>query len=383
VAALIGPTGPLSSGAQASPARLASPHQAATATTTVAPLTLPPVGHVFVVQLENTGFSRAFGPNSPAPYLAHTLPSMGQLLTNYYAIGHNSLDNYVAEISGQAPNLLTQLDCQTFPDVTPGLVVNGGQATGVGCVYPRSVLTIADQLSAFGLTWKGYMEDMGNNPVRDNGTTCAHPSPVGPLTIDHTQQATATDQYATRHNPFVYFHSLIDGPACAANDVPLSRLRGDLAQIGTTPNYAFITPNLCNDGHTNPCVGVNVQGTHTGGLVAANAWLETWIPTIVNSAAFKQDGLLIVTFDEAGLTDTSSCCNAPTGLGTVWPGLLPGQGGGRVGAVLISKWIRPGSVNATPYNHYSQLRSVEQLFGLSALAGASSAPAFGADVYNG
>jgi hypothetical protein len=343
----------------------------------------PPVRHVFVVQLENSGFDTTFGTGSPAPYLAKTLPAMGQLLTNYYAIGHVSLDNYLAEVSGQAPNLATQLDCQTFPDVIPGLLV-GGQTLGVGCVYPTSVLTIANQLSAFGLTWKGYLEDMGNDPVRDTGVTCAHPAPVGPLTIDHTQSATANDQYATRHNPFVYFHSIIDTPVCSANDVPFSHLAGDLAQVATTPNYAFISPNLCNDGHDATCVGVNSSGTHTGGLVAVNGWLQKWIPTILNSAAFQQDGLLIVTFDEAAITDTSGCCNPPTSLGTIWPGLLPlGQGGGRVGAVLISRWIRPGTVNPTPYNHYSQLGSIEQLFGLSPLGGASSAPTFGPDVYNG
>jgi phosphatidylinositol-3-phosphatase len=347
----------------------------------------PPARHVFVVQLENSGFDATFGPGSPAPYLAKTLPSMGQLLTNYYAIGHVSLDNYVAEVSGQAPNLVTQTDCQTFPDVVPGLLI-GGQALGAGCVYPTSVLTIANQLSAFGLTWKGYMEDMGNDPARDTGVTCAHPSPVGPLTIDHTQSATAVDQYATRHNPFVYFHSIIDTPACSANDVPLSHLAGDLAQVATTPNYAFIAPNLCNDGHDATCVGVNSGGTHAGGLVAVDGWLQKWIPAILNSAAFQRDGLLIVTFDEAAITDTSGCCNPPTSLGTIWPGLLPlgqgaGQGGGRVGAVLISRWIRPGTVNSTPYNHYSQLRSIEQLFGLNPLGGASTAPAFGPDVYDG
>ena len=84
---------------------------------------------------------------------------------------------------------------------------------GQGCVYPASVKTVANQLQAKGLSWKGYMEDMGNNPTRDSGTTCAHPA-IG--TPDQTQQASATDQYATRHNPFVYFHSIIDNPRTAA-----------------------------------------------------------------------------------------------------------------------------------------------------------------------
>ena len=71
-------------------------------------------------------------------------------------------------------------------------------------MYPATVKTVADQLEAKRLSWKGYMEDMGADPVRDGATTCAHPA-IG--TPDRTQQASAADQYATRHNPFVYFHS--------------------------------------------------------------------------------------------------------------------------------------------------------------------------------
>ena len=68
---------------------------------------------------------------------------------------------------------------------------------------------------AKGLSWRGYMEDMGNDPVRDNGVNCAHPVPNSQ---DQTQSASATDQYASRHNPFIYFHSLLDSGDCARND---------------------------------------------------------------------------------------------------------------------------------------------------------------------
>ncbi|TLY72331.1 MAG: phosphoesterase, partial [Gammaproteobacteria bacterium] len=75
------------------------------------PASLPAVRHVFVILLENQSFGVTFGKHSPAPYLAQTLPAQGALLTHYYGIGHASLDNYVALISGQAPNEQTQLDC--------------------------------------------------------------------------------------------------------------------------------------------------------------------------------------------------------------------------------------------------------------------------------
>ena len=76
----------------------------------------PPVGHVFVINLENKGFATTFGANSPAPYLAKTLRAKGNLLTQYYGTGHESLDNYQAQISGQGPNPQTQADCQLFTD---------------------------------------------------------------------------------------------------------------------------------------------------------------------------------------------------------------------------------------------------------------------------
>src|SRR5262252_1040582 len=100
---------------------------------------LPPIRHVFVLLLENQAYGVTFGSRSPAPYLARTLPARGALLTQYYAIGHASLDNYVALISGQAPNEATQLDCARFADFgasAPGLDAHG-QLAGSGCVYPR------------------------------------------------------------------------------------------------------------------------------------------------------------------------------------------------------------------------------------------------------
>ena len=71
-----------------------------------------PVRHVFLIMLENESFDRTFGPTSQAPYLARTLPPQGAFVRQYYGVGHNSLDNYVALVSGQAPNEATQKDCR-------------------------------------------------------------------------------------------------------------------------------------------------------------------------------------------------------------------------------------------------------------------------------
>ncbi|HYZ27717.1 MAG TPA: alkaline phosphatase family protein [Thermoleophilaceae bacterium] len=338
--------------------------------------TAKPPQHVFVIVLENENADTTFGPASPAPYLAQTLTAQGAFVPNYYGIGHNSLDNYIAMVSGQAPNVETQADCPMFTDFTPGIPASDGQVVGQGCVYPASVQTVADQLEARGLSWKGYMEDMGADPVRDNGTTCAHPA-VG--TPDRTEQASPDDQYATRHNPFVYFHSIIDRPACAQRDVPLDRLTGDLASTRTTPNLSFIVPDLCHDGHDATCADGG-----PGGLPAADQFLQTWVPRITSSPAYRRDGLLVVTFDEAE-NDSSACCGEQPGPNTPAPGgQSGGPGGGRTGAVLLSPSIVPGTRTSFEYNHYSLLRSIEDFFGLQHL-GYAAAPGlrpFGPDVFS-
>lgn len=334
---------------------------------------LPAITHVFIIVLENRPYDTTFGPNSPAPFLADTMTAQGALLTHYYGTGHFSLDNYISMISGQAPNKETQADCGAYIDFVQTGTAADGQAIGKGCIYPAKVLTIADQLEEQHLTWKGYMEDMGNDPTREPAT-CGHVA-VGARDVTH--RATPTDQYAAKHNPFMYFHSVIDEPSCQTNVVPLTRLVADLQSAATTPNYSFIAPSLCHDGHDTPCVN-----GEPGGLTSANAFLAKWVPRIVQSPAFRQDGLLIVTFDEAAFADATACCDEQTGPNTDKPG-VHGPGGGRIGAVLISPFITPGTVSNTPYNHYSMLKSVEDLFHLSHLgyAGRAGLVGFGADVY--
>jgi hypothetical protein len=370
------------------------------------------VKHVFVIMLENKTYSETFGASSAAPYLAQTLPAKGALLTNYYGTGHVSLDNYISFVSGQSPTVQTDNDCTTgFNPITPATITTDGyaQVQGSGCIYPASVKTVADQLAAAGLTWKAYMGDMGNDPSRESAT-CGHPA-VG--TIDNTQVAEAPtassptgDAYATRHNPFMYFQSIIGSPAaCNSNVVNLATaLPSDLQSVSSTANLTFITPNLCDDGHDNPCA---IDGK-PGGLVRINAFLQKWVPIIMSSPAYQQDGLLLITFDESdystvglvGGTETiawngATCCNEQEGpnLGA-FPqsaSLTAGSasytlvkqsfGGDLVGAVLLSKFIAPGTVSSTPYNHYSALASIESIFGLSRLGYANGAAPFGSDVF--
>lgn len=348
--------------------------------------TLPPIHHVWVIEMENKSYDDTFA--GPQTFLGRTLPGQGALLRQYFGIGHVSTDNYIAEISGQAPNPLTQGDCVRYSDFQGSSQLDSdGQVTGQGCVYPSSVHTLADQLEAAQLTWKAYMEDMGNDPNRESAT-CGHPD-LG--STDNTQHAAADDQYATRHDPFVYFHSIIDNAdRCQSHVVALDALGHDLRSVDTTPSFSFITPNLCNDGHDDRCVGTNLSGSHVGGAPAMDGWLQKYVPLITASPAYQHDGLVIVTFDEADTDATEACCQEPTGPNTDAPG-GNGPGGGRVGTILLSRFIRPGTLSDVPYNHYSLLRSLEDLFGIRTggadghghlgFAGQAELRPFGADIF--
>ncbi len=226
------------------------------------------IDHVLLIEFENEGYNATFGRGSPATYLNDTLRPKGELLQNYYAVGHDSLDNYIAQVSGQAPTEDTQADCAdngfAIANVAPGTLdenqaANPGQVDGEGCVYPASVKTIASQLDAkyppnkttHVAAWRAYEQDMGNTPARDGGTPdptggtdCGHPS-IG--STDTAEVATPTDQYTTRHNPFVWFHSIIDDSAeCNANVVPL----GTLGTNGSPSPTGHLARDLRSDSTT-------------------------------------------------------------------------------------------------------------------------------------
>lgn len=372
------------------------------------------IKHVFVIVLENKNFDDTFGTSTQDPYLQKTLVPMGALLRQYYGTGHVSLDNYLSMISGQAATQDTDNDCMSelnsampnYNDVNQiGTTPDGQVIAKGGCIYGKEIKTLPEQLVERGLTWKGYMEDMGNDPARESAT-CGHPK-IGSAT-DGTSAFEAPsaavplgDGYATRHNPFVYFHSIIDSPSCATNVVNLNQLPADLETLETTPNYVFITPNLCHDGHDGSGTGEKgktcVNG-EPGGLTSADAFLKNWVLKILASRAYQQDGLIVITFDEGNYTLSSksdpatgqnivditfpgeSCCGQLPGpnLDGVRPSrhtfvntptlvrsfVINGFGGDRIGAVLLSPFVKPGTVSDTPYNHYSLLRSLEDIFRL-------------------
>jgi phosphatidylinositol-3-phosphatase len=328
------------------------------------------VKHVFVVMLDDEPYATVFGPASPAHYLAGTLERKGELLVRYYAVAHEQLANGIALLSGQGPTPQTAQNCPTYEDLTPGTVGAEEQVSGSGCVYPSATQTLAGQLTAKHLTWKAYMEGMdegsgaigiGDPPAADG--PCGHPA-IGAADPTSALTPPAGQPYATWRNPFVYFHSVIDSSECASDDVGLSSLKADLASAKRTPSFSYIVPGRCDDGNATPCAPGQAAG-----MVAANGFLQKVVPEILASKAYKENGLLVITVDEAPSSgeyaDSSSCCGQPHFPNLPAPASAIGTpGGGQVGALLLSPFIKGGNLEQGTYNHFSLLRTVEDLFGL-------------------
>jgi hypothetical protein len=196
-------------------------------------------------------------------------------------------------------------------------------------VYPNTVITIGDQLTSSRRSWHAYLGGMGDQP-------CRHPASDG---ADDTAQPGAA--YLTRHNPFVYFHSLLDLGDCVADDVDLSRLDADLQSAAKTPSYSFIAPGPCP------------AGTE---LACADAFLKEWVPKIRRSPAYRKDGAIVVAF----LSSATASGAAPPATG----------------ALVLSRFATRGKQLATPYDPFSLLRSLDDLFGVAALGRAQQTASF-------
>jgi hypothetical protein len=410
-------------------------------------LGLPPVKHVFLIVLSDQGYANTFSPVSTDRYLSKTLAKQGELINNYYGVAASPLANDIALISGQGPTVQTASNCPTFSLVSPGNV-HAGQVMGDGCVYPASAHTLPDQLTAKQLTWRAYIEGMADAPAGQH-KTCRSPKLES---ADPDQVPRPNDPYVTWRNPFVYFDSVRLGPDCHKDDVDLSKLAADLKKPAKTPAVAYIVPSPCDDGSAQPC-----KPNAKAGLPAADAFLKKIVPEIKKSAAYKDAGLIAITFDEAPQSgtgaDPSACCGNPTypnlpAPPTTTPGTTttpttttttpttttpvtttpttttpttpetttipttpttttttptttpttttpapttgegpttPTGGGGQVGLLLISSFVKPGSSDLVDYyNHYSLLASIEDLFGLKHLGYASdpALPRFDGATYN-
>lgn len=237
--------------------------------------------HVVLLVLENHGFSEIAG---HSPYLNRLAAACG-LATNYRAVAHPSLPNYLALTSGSTHGIAS--DCTACTVAAPSLF---------------------SQLKG---DWHAYLEAM--------------PSPGF--------EGAFSGRYAKKHNPAAYYPALAS--SFARLDVPLAGLRADLAR-GALSRFSLVVPDLCNDEHDCP--------PSTG-----DAWLGKWLPRIFTSPAYRSGRTaLFVTYDEGGPDN-------------------------RVYTVVASPSVRPHTVVATPFDHYSLLRTVESLLGLPCLARACAA----------
>jgi phosphatidylinositol-3-phosphatase len=267
--------------AKSTPTPAQSPEPASTPRPTPTPAGYD---HIVVIVLENHSFESVIG-SPEAPYL-NGFASQWALATGYSGVSHPSLPNYLAMIGGSTFGVTS--DC-------------------TDCIV--NAPSLPDRLEAAGKTWKGYLEGM--------------PSPC---------YLGSSGLYAQKHNPFIYFDPIRTNPSRCAQVVPYGNLAGDFSSPATAPNFAFVTPNLCNDGHD--CR-----------LSTTDAWLSREVPALMASPAFSASrSLLVITYDE-------------------------GEGGSdRVATVLAGSGVRIGFQTPTTYNHYSLLRTIEDLWGLAPLA---------------
>ncbi len=254
----------------------------------------PTFSHVYLVLEENHGYGSVIG-SGAMPYL-NSLASQCGLATQYYANTHPSIGNYFMLTTGQII---------TNDDDFKGLVTADN---------------IARQLTAAGRTWKCYAESL---PY------------VGYLGDD-------AYPYVKSHNPFAYLSDVVNNAAQAGNIIPFSQFASDVASRAT-PNYSFIVPNVLDD-------------AHDGTLARADGWLQANIAPLISSAFFREDGLLIIIFDEAERSDVK-------------------LGGGHIVWVVVSAKAKPSYRSNTVYQHQSTLRFTIAALGLTGFPGAAgSAP---------
>lgn len=323
------------------------------------PTGLPEVKHVFLIVLGEGGYEETFGEKSQSQYLREELPAQGEVLSNYFAVTKGELANEIAMVSGQGPTPETAANCPTYADVAPGTESTEGQVEGNGCVYSATTKTLPAQLAEKELTWRAYVDKDEAGEEAPPATTSA---PAG--------------CYATWRNPFAYFHSIVDAGECGEGDPGLARLAKDLTlKPEKFPTLAYVSP----------------APPTPESPAATEEELKTIVPSIESSFAYKDGGLIVVTSAQAPQegehADSSTCCitlaypnlPAPTSEEPATGPVKETGGGGRVGAVLISPFIEPGTTSETYFNHFSLLATIEELFSLEKIGYAAEPAITGFD----
>lgn len=377
--------------------------------------------HVFLIMMENHGYSQILN-NPNAPFI-NELASKANLATNFFAVAHPSLTNYLEVVGGSnfgvlsdnspnwhstscVPNLVSGTPSTDNPSTAaicpiagtgadaPTVVVDTTNETqgapgennidGVRS-YPAAPgtvgKTIGDQLVAKGKSWKSYQESLplsgADNVNYSDGvfTNNTDFSKLLPALNPPLTQAGVVSLYASKHNPFVYFKSVQDGtnPRNSLNnsvgfDGP-EGLYADLA-TGKVPSLSFIAPNQCNDMHGRGNAGpfCNYDPTSDGSQAGLNPALiyqgdvavKRLVQSIKASPAWREgENAIVVMWDE---NDYSIAPN--TNKVMVIVDVNHGDDGDD-NHHHESNSRRAQS--ATFYTHFSMLKSLESAFGLPCL----------------
>ncbi len=304
---------------------------------------IPRYQHIVEIMMENTSFSTIIG-NPLAPNL-NALASKYGLATDYFGVTHPSEPNYVANVGGSFFGI--QDDNNFY--CTPALANTDPTCAGTTVNHTIDGPSIADQLTAAGMTWKGYFQNLP--PIPPTGPVMTGPNANGPYVFKWPSSADAL--YASKHNPFVNFTGT---QGDVANMVPDTQLGADLA-TGDLPNYSYVVPDQCHDMH-----GTGGCGDTDTLISTGDAYVSTLVSEIMASRVWDHgNSAIVVTWDEDDFSDQgqtgTGCCGAD-------------PGGGHVVTIVITNHGHRHVTDSTPYNHYSLLRSLEDAFGLPCLQNA-------------
>ena len=323
---------------------LATPGIGSAASTNAA---IPRYQHIVEIMMENTSYSTIIG-NPLAPNLNRLADTYG-LATDYFGVTHPSEPNYVANIGGSFFGI--QDDNQFY--CTPELATTDPNCAGTTVDHIITAQSLGGQLTAAGMTWRGYFQSLP--PIPSGGLIMTGPNANGPYTFKSPSNAVAL--YASKHNPFVNF---TDTQNDVANMVPDTQLATDLAN-GDLANYSLIVPDQCHDMH-----GTGGCSDENGLISAGDTYVGNTVAEIMASKVWQTGrNAIVITWDEDDFSDQgqpgTGCCGAD-------------PGGGHVATIVITNKTNQYPVkDGTPYNHYSLLLSMEDAFGLPCLANACDA----------
>ena len=330
---------------------------------------LPRYDHILVIIAENRGFQEIIG-NATAPKLNRLAATYG-LATEFFAEAHPSEGNYVAMLGGDTFGIhdddawycksgVADRHCPSATTIQPYVD------------HTVTARSLVDQLAERHLSWKGYFENI--------------PAPGAKAVFFPDEQSPAAEMpnflYASKHNGFINFRTVQDDPALARKLVGFDALIDDLAS-DQLPSYAHIVPNQCNDmhglGETNIPADCFYRNKHE--LIArGDEMIGDLVGKIQASPAWSGRGnsAIVVTWDEDGDEGSDgSAPRGPQGCCGFDPKSSANFGGGHIPTLVITNHGPRHVTDNTPYNHYSLLRTTEEVFGIDEYLGHANDAAAG------